>query len=67
VKAKAKAAPKVPSTRMVIEVSRQLSQKRTQRATTAVIKLPTSWTRPVPTRLRIPSASFMMREMSLPT
>ena len=42
VKAKARAAPKVPKTRIVIEVRRQLSQKRMQSATTAVMKLPTN-------------------------
>ena len=32
----------------------------------AVITLPTSWMSPVPTRLRTPSASVMMREMRTP-
>ena len=32
----------------------------------AVTTPPTSWTRPVPTRFRIPSASLMTRETSTP-
>ncbi len=33
---------------------------------TAVTTLPVSWTRPVPTRFRMPSASDMMREIRTP-
>ena len=50
----------------VAVVSFQLIQKSTPSAMTPVITLPTSCTSPVPTRFRIPSASFMMREMRTP-
>jgi hypothetical protein len=50
----------------IAPVSFQLSQKSTPTAITPVSVLPTSCTRPVPTRFRIPSASFMIREMSTP-
>ena len=32
----------------------------------AVTSPPTSWTSPVPTRLRMPSASVMIREIRMP-
>lgn len=58
--------PKATRTTSVIDVIRQLSQKRTPRAMIAVINPPTSCTMPVPTRFRIPSASVMTREISAP-
>ena len=47
-------------------VSFQFRYISTQSAMSAVMKLPRSWIRPVPTRFRTPSASLMMREMSTP-
>jgi hypothetical protein len=47
-------------------VIRALSQNSTPRASTALNAPPTSCTIPVPTRLRIPSASFITRAMSTP-
>ena len=44
----------------------QLSQSSTPSASSAVTTPPTSCTMPVPTRLRIPSASFITREISTP-
>ena len=38
----------------------------TRAPTSAVTTLPVSWTRPVPTRFRMPSASVMMREIRTP-
>jgi hypothetical protein len=51
---------------MVITVRCQFSQNRTPMPMTAVTSPPTNCTRPVPTRFRMPSASFMMRETSTP-
>ena len=47
-------------------VSCQLSQNRIASPISAVTKPPTSCTRPVPTRFRIPSASFMIRDTRAP-
>ena len=44
----------------------QLSQNSTPSPIAAVTNPPTSCTRPVPTRLRMPSASIMIRETSTP-
>ena len=58
--------PNASSTRIVIVVRCQFSQKSTAIPIAAVTKPPTSCTRPVPTRFRMPSASDMMREMRTP-
>ncbi len=50
----------------VTTVSFQLRYNKTPIAMTAVRIEPVSWTRPVPTRFRMPSASVMIREMSTP-
>ena len=58
--------PNAASSTSVAVVRRQFSQKSTPSAMPAVTTLPTSCTRPLPTRFRIPSASVMMREMRMP-
>ena len=58
--------PNVPRTRIAIAVSCQFSQNSTPSAMLAVTRPPTSCTRPVPTRFRIPSASLMIREIRTP-
>jgi hypothetical protein len=63
----ASTAPKSPSTTRIAMVSCQFSQNRNPRATSAVKLPPTSCTMPVPTRFRMPSASFMMRLTATPT
>ena len=50
----------------VISVRLQLSQKSTPKAIAEVTKPPVNCTNPVPTRLRMPSASLMTRAMSTP-
>ena len=64
--ASAMTPPNAASNTSVTVVSRQLSQNSTPRAIEAVTMLPTSCTSPLPTRFRMPSASFMIREMSTP-
>ena len=66
VKASAITPPKAASNTSVTVVSRQLSQNSTPSAMVAVTMPPTSCTSPLPTRFRMPSASFMMREISTP-
>ena len=66
VKAIAITPPNAPSNTSVAVVRRQLSQNSTPNAMEAVTMLPTSCTSPLPTRFRMPSASFMMREISTP-
>ena len=65
---KAVAIPPPNAARMTIVtvVSRQFRYTSTHIAMTAVTIDPVSWTRPVPTRFRIPSASDMMREIRMP-
>src|SRR5687767_12843445 len=55
-----------PSTRMVMTVMCQFSQNSTPTPMSAVTSPPTSCTSPVPTRLRMPSASVITREMRTP-
>ena len=66
VKASAIPAPKQARIRIAIAVSRQLSTNSTTSATAPVSTPPISCTSPVPTRLRMPSASDMIREMRMP-
>jgi len=54
------------STTSVTSVRRQLMYNSAPSATTAVTMPPSSCTRPVPTRLRMPSGSFITREISTP-
>ena len=58
--------PNAPRITIVTTVNRQLRYISTPIAMTAVMIEPVNWTRPVPTRFRMPSASLMMREMSTP-
>ena len=58
--------PKIDRKTTVASVSCQLSQNSTPIATPAVRKPPTSWISPVPTRLRMPSGSFITRLTSTP-
>ena len=58
--------PNAASTIAVTSVIRQLRYSSTPRLMIAVRTPPTSCTRPVPTRLRMPSASLMMRDSSTP-
>jgi hypothetical protein len=60
------AMPNDPSTSSISTVSFQFSQKSTPSEMMAVIEPPTSCTKPLPTRFRIPSASVMIREISTP-
>jgi hypothetical protein len=64
----ARAIPKPNTARMptMTSVIVQLSQSSTPSASSAVTTPPTSCTMPVPTRLRIPSASFITREIITP-
>ena len=59
--------PKRERTDRAIAVSFRFKASRMTSAMTAVRSPPTTSTRPVPTRLRIPSASVMTRERSAPT
>ena len=64
VKAYAMPPPNTMSRTAVTDVSRQFRIISQVNATMAVMTPPTSWTNPVPTRLRIPSASDITRETS---
>ena len=66
VNANAMPPAKISSTTSVTVVSRQLSQNSAAIAMAALISPPASCTSPVPTRLRMPSASFMTRESRMP-
>ena len=64
--AKASAAESRRAAAASSAVSRQFSHRSTPSANTAVSRLPASWMSPLPSRLRSPSGSFMIREIRTP-
>ena len=67
-RAKAMLTPTAISARNtnITAVMRQSSQSSTTSAAVVVMRLPTNWTRPDPSTLRMPSGSDRMREVSAP-